>query len=424
MFTKWQWLFDQFRRTVSARVTLYLIVAVATALMAVPLQSLPFPHVMSVAAESVDSILKILASSMLTVTTFSLSVMVSAFSAASATATPRATSLLQEDPTTHRVLGTFIGAFLFSLVGIIALSMGIYNDNGRIILFAVTLVLVLVIVVTILNWIEHLSILGRVGETADRVEKATACALELRVKYPHLGAKLLNPDNPPAYINRGVVASGTGYIQHIDMNRLNDLGEEYGVEISVIKSPGNFVHPAEVIAAYDGDQCDALAECIEKTFTIDNQRSFDQDPRFGLEVLTEIASRALSPAVNDPGTAIDVIGRTVRLLVLWCDYRCLSDDDENIQFPNVRAPAVATEDLFEDIYLPISRDGAGILEVNVRLLKSLISLKQISPDTFGTIAEMHAEMIVERAQQALRSDREQSRMTELLRRIKQESSKA
>ena len=50
--------------------------------------------------------------------------------------------------------------------------------------------------------------------------------------------------------------------------------------------------------------------------------------------------------------------------------------------------------------------------------------RSISPDTFGTIAEMHAEMIVERAQQALCSDREQSRMTELLRRIKQESSKA
>ncbi|WP_305804424.1 DUF2254 family protein [Stenotrophomonas sp. YIM B06876] len=41
------------------------------------------------------------------------------------------------------------------------------------------------------------------------------------------------------------------------------------------------------------------------------QRSLDQDPRFGLLVLGEVASRALSPAINNPCTAIDVIGRAV-----------------------------------------------------------------------------------------------------------------
>ena len=46
--------------------------------------------------------------------------------------------------------------------------------------------------------------------------------------------------------------------------------------------------------------------------------------------MSEIASKALSPAVNDPGTAINVIGRLVRLLSTWqvseeveVDYLCL-----------------------------------------------------------------------------------------------------
>ena len=43
------------------------------------------------------------------------------------------------------------------------------------------------------------------------------------------------------------------------------------------------------------------AEAIAATFVIGGSRVFDQDPRFGLLVLSEIASRALSPAVNDPG---------------------------------------------------------------------------------------------------------------------------
>ena len=64
-----------------------------------------------------------------------------------------------------------------------------------------------------------------------------------------------------------------------------------------------------------GPEDEDVHKAVAEAFTIGAERTFDQDPRFGLCVLAEIASRALSPAVNDPGTAIDVIGRAVRLLV-------------------------------------------------------------------------------------------------------------
>src|SRR5690606_41571550 len=70
------------------------------------------------------SLLNIIASSMLAVTTFSLGVMTAAFSAATTNVTPRATRLLMEDDLTNNVLSTFIGAFLFSIVGIIVLKTG------------------------------------------------------------------------------------------------------------------------------------------------------------------------------------------------------------------------------------------------------------------------------------------------------------
>ncbi|MEJ1268514.1 DUF2254 family protein [Pantoea ananatis] len=78
-----------------------------------------------------DNILNILASSMLAVTTFSLSTMVTAFGSATTHVTPRAMKLVVEDSTTQNVLATFIGSFLFSLVGIIALNMGAYGEQGR-----------------------------------------------------------------------------------------------------------------------------------------------------------------------------------------------------------------------------------------------------------------------------------------------------
>ena len=158
MLSKWQWLLSQLTRTLWIRASLFALLAVATALIAIPVQHMindPFPF--SVGADSVGQILDILASSMLAVTTFSLSVMVAAYTAASSSATPRATKLVQQDTTTQNVLATFIGSFLYSLVGIIALSTDQYGENGRLILFIVTIGVIILIVITILRWIEHLS---------------------------------------------------------------------------------------------------------------------------------------------------------------------------------------------------------------------------------------------------------------------------
>ncbi|WP_431357193.1 DUF2254 family protein [Pseudomonas syringae] len=119
---------------------------------------------------------------MLAVTTFSLSTMVTAYGAASSGVTPRATTLVMEDTTTQNALATFIGSFLFSLVGIIALSTGVYGAQGRVLLFAATIVVVILIVYTLLRWIDHLSKLGRMGETIDLVEKAAIDAIDHRVR--------------------------------------------------------------------------------------------------------------------------------------------------------------------------------------------------------------------------------------------------
>src|SRR3546814_6046328 len=67
--------------------------------------------------------------------------------------------------------------------------------------------------------------------------------------------------------------------------------------------------------ALDGD--DPLASKVLACVSIGVRRTFEHDPRFGLSVLSEIASRALSSAVNDSGTAIDVLGRGVRSLACW-----------------------------------------------------------------------------------------------------------
>ena len=399
MFDKWLFLFQRVSRRMWFRASLYCALAILTALVgAVVTPVLPPGLASRIGAASVGNILGILATSMLAVTTFSLSTMVSAYGTASTTATPRAAKLLIEDTSAQGALATFIGAFLFSIVGLIALSTGIYGDNGRVVLFVATVIVIVLITVTLLGWIEQLSRFGRVGECINLVESAARRAMQQRAAQPRMGgAPLIEaPDT-----SCDVVHVTIGYIEYIDMAGLGRLTKEHGVDIVVDALPGTFVTHGDVIARVgrelDGD---ALGE-LRKAFVIGDTRTYDSDPRYGLVVLTEIAVRALSPAINDPGTCIDVIGTVVRLLSNWSEARAGQPDPETVKYPRVFVPLPNDSDMFDDVFPLIAREGAPMLEIGVRLQKAFTALAKIDYLPCQAAAHKHARDALERAMMAM-----------------------
>jgi len=408
MISKWQWLLAQLTRTLWIRATLYVVLALAAALLAVLIERLlPGPLPVDIGADAVDRILDILASSMLAVTTFSLSVMVAAYSTATSNVTPRATRLLMQDTTTQNVLGTFIGAFLFSLVGLVALSTGAYGESGRVVLFAITLLVIALIVVTILRWIDHLSRFGRVGDTTERVEQVTTRALRERIANPCLGAHCWDGEVPAGC--RPLYPDDSFYLQHLDVLTLSELAEEHQLALYVPVQPGAFVHPAEPLLWVHGRLDEDLQCTLCDCFTLDSLRSFDQDPRFGCSVLSEIASRALSPAVNDPGTAIDILGRGVRLFAPWA--KGPSPQEAEVSCQGVWLTPLALDDLFDDLFGPIARDGAGRIDVQLRLVKSLQALAA-QDACFAAPARRLAREALALGEQALVLDADRQRLRE------------
>lgn len=338
------------------------------------------------AADAIESILSILATSMLAVTTFSVSIMLTAYNAASVSGTPRAVSLLKEDVTSQMVLATFLGAFLFALFALIGIRSGVFDPAGRVVLFFATMWVTLAVVIALVRWITHLTNFGRLIDTITRVETAAAEAMEARVAKPYLGGVALQRAVEgwvPVY------PEGSGYLCHVDMPALQKLGAELGlpggapvVRLDVV--PGGFVYRKRVLAwlapeAVQGAEREERLEAAQKAFTIAAARTYEQDPRFGLSVLSEIAERALSPAVNDPGTALDVLGRQFRILELWAQRKTETRPD----YPLVAVPGLDIQDLLEDAFAAVARDGAGVISVQLRIQKLLAALAQTAPDLFG-----------------------------------------
>ncbi|CAO4157114.1 Conserved uncharacterized protein, putative [Methylorubrum extorquens] len=96
----------------------------AALLAAVAERYLPWTVPGAISTDALDSILTVIASSMLSVTTFSLNVMVSSYGSATSNVTPRATKLLIEDRVTQTVLSTFLKSFLFGIVGLVVSKTG------------------------------------------------------------------------------------------------------------------------------------------------------------------------------------------------------------------------------------------------------------------------------------------------------------
>lgn len=404
--SRWRWLLTLFARKLWLRVSVMALIGISTSAAGILLAPyVPEAWTITIGAQAIDGILNVLASSMLAVTVFSLSTMVAAYGAATNNVTPRATKLLMEDHTSQNVLGTFIGSFLFSLVGIIALSTGLYGSQGRVILFIVTIGVVAVIAITILRWIDYLARFGRLGETIERVEKATWKAMEMRIASPTLGGRP-SSGNVPAEA-WPVFASDIGYVQHIDVEALEDCAKSVDLIVYIVALPGVFADPARPVAMVTGVQDESVQKSVAEAFLIGSERTFDQDPRFGLCVLAEIASRALSPALNDPGTAIDVIGRAVRLLVTWTRVAS-STIDVKISYPHVWVSAIDVRDMLDDVFGPIERDGAGLVEIHLRLQRAYNALVAADAALYGHAAKLHSASALERAETSLKLERERS----------------
>lgn len=328
---------------------------------------LPF----TISHDAIKSILTILATSLLAVAVFALSSLVSALSSASASTSPRAVALIVGDRGAQTSISVFIGAFLFSILAIVGLSAGIYSSAGRLFLFAVTLCVLVLVVVALIRWIAQISDIGRVGHTIDRVEAATAKAFANLQEHPLFDCRPLEG----AARGRPVCSTKLGYVQHFDAEVLQRLASEHDLEIVVTARPGAYVSTSRPLMMVEGELGEELEEQIVDAFVVGDQRTFDNDPRYGLVVLAEIADRALSPGVNDPGTAIDVVGTLTRVLCNWQpDQR-----QEPARNDRVAVPPLDARDIMEDAFRPIARDGAGIIEVVLRLLNGLDIVARSSP---------------------------------------------
>lgn len=339
------------------------------------------------------SLLHILASTMLTVSIFGVSAMVAAFSSVTTTATPRATRVVMQDRSSQNALAAFLSAFIYAIVALVSVSAIPFGEFGRFSLFVGYVFIIIWVLVSFIRWVDQISKLGRVQDTIRRVEEACEGAFTDPLIAGSLGARVASGNAPDGLL---VMGPRIGYIQHIDMSDIEEAAKSLDTPIRILARPGSFMdrnRPLAVIAGQSSAD-DAVVNKIAKAFTIGEQRHIESDPRCGLLMLAEIADRALSPGINDPGTAIAVIGSQIRLLTRWVDA---VREEPECRYPHVEVPTISAHDLLDDGFTAIARDGAGMIEVGVHLQKAFRALHHLGHPELSAAAQLQSQLAIEQA---------------------------
>jgi uncharacterized membrane protein len=170
------------------------------------------------------------------------------------------------------------------------------------------------------------------------------------------GAALVAHEGPAA-----VVAA-------IDRRALLRLARETGGFVEVLPMVGQYLPPGTPVVRVHGGHTAPIAARARRVLVLARQRTLDQDPAFALRILVDIAIRALSPAVNDPTTAVQSIDRIEGLLVELhrrAPGPVLVRGDDGAELGLVRAPTWT--DYLELAVTEIRHYGAGSAQVARRL---------------------------------------------------------
>ena len=371
----------------------------------------------SVEKANLNDLLKLLSQGMLTVSTVTLSVLMLVLNLAAGQASPRAVPEMMADSVTQNALGSFLATFVFSLTALMLLGADGISDAGVSLTFFCALALMLNALRYLVQWIHHVATAMKINRIVSRVHRQAEQVLTAYLKKGEAEAaqEARNGKGAPVILN----ARKSGYVRVVDAGELEGLAEEHDLVLRLAVKEGDFVHPHRPLMEAWGDGLDRgeedageLTTALRFTVTVGYERSPENDPLLGVELLAEIACRALSPGMNDPQTALVCLDHLGGLLAQAAAAPPEAYPPSLPGSGRVELHRVGFAALLERALRPVMRDGAGQAEVISRAIKLLGDLAESADSAYLDLLVEEAERAEALGQAGLTLERDRIRLTE------------
>lgn len=382
--------FDRLRHRLSFVPGLYvvgsIVVVQATLFVDRNVDGTSYPEVLRTTVDSARSVFGALAGGLITSITLLLSMMLITIQLATVQFSPRTLRDWLGNRTLQHTVGLALGTTVYSLLALrSARTIGEGEQSIEItphLSVLVALALGVLALFSVVRSVDHVTHSVRIGTVSKRIVAETLEAIE-SLDVIRAGQ---HPQSIPATTTGArdyaipdsaapIESPGSGWLQQIDENAVLDALPDGAT--GYLDAPlGAFVptgYPLMWVdpAPPDDDPC---REHLLAAFATGDSRTLQQDVGFGIVQLTDIAVRALSPGVNDPSTAADIIVQLGNVMLsLWANPDAPVERDEDGR-QIVRRRTGHGEHL-RRAYDPIRRYGAADPQVLRSLVREMITLR-------------------------------------------------
>jgi uncharacterized membrane protein len=252
---------------------------------------------------------------MVTVIALVLGLTVVALQLASTQFSPRLLRNFLRDVANQLTLSSFVATFAYSTAGLytVGISAGERTTDYPRLAVSGALVLLFVSMIMLVFFVHHLAHSIQIDQVMGDVEKSTLYVVRESLAPGDDTAP--RPDIPRAATP--LLTSTSGYVQTFHLEALVEVAARFHASFAVVPMVGEHVIAGTPLAwawsttsnasPLAPEAAQALALGLERGVRLGFERTAEQDVAFGVRQLADIASKALSPAVNDPYTAVQAV---------------------------------------------------------------------------------------------------------------------
>ena len=328
-------------------------------------------------------ILATIAASIMTVVSIVFAILLMTLTLASMQFSPRILLSFVRDRVTQWALGLFLGTFAYCMAALPA-ARTLPHPFAPVAAATCAMLLAVTCVAWLIFFIHHISQAISVNHIVDRIARETERVIDDIM--PDRRRHAYDPAGVPFDDGKReapVSSTTSGYIRYVDTERLLGLAKKFKVRIRLLRRVGHFVPEGiPLFNASPGERLDKerVAE-LRSAFDIGPTRTLQQDVEFGVIQIVDIALKAISPAVNDPSTAITCIDQLGRIMIRFVNRSVpaslLCDPPHVVR---VIIPRIAVENLLETAFEQIRHYSASDIAVSLRLLRAFDDIASTCSD--------------------------------------------
>ena len=338
-----------------------------------------------------------IAASIMTVVSIVFAILLMTLTLASMQFSPRIIVSFAKDRVTQWTLGTFLGTFCYCMAALPA-ARSLPHPFAPVATVFGAMALAVICVGVLLFFIHHISQAISVNHIVDRIAAETEAMIDDLMPWPHRASRMEEEPLRPGADDAAILSGESGYIRYVDLGRIVALAKAYHVSIRVLRRVGHFI-PAGVplVMVSKGNRLPPeAAQELSGAFDLGPTRTLQQDIEFGVLQIVDIALKAISPAVNDPTTAISCVDQLSRILIRFASREVpsalLYDPPGTIR---ASIPWIQFEQLLDSAFEQIRMYAISDAAVSLRLLRALSDIAATTPDP------AYREILVERGRRVV-----------------------